>query len=517
MRCTLNTLRRLVLFLAAAITSSVAWGSNCPDVPTSGSQRYIVVISDTHMGLGKTAGGVWHPTEDFRWGVGLANFLERIAECGRDEVDLVIAGDLLELWQPPSEMTCGGPADAICPVDHFERLTKIVIEAHDTDIKNLGRFASRGNNRLFLVPGNHDAALLLPRPLELLRSAFGESARFVLVSNGVWKSDDGEVIVEHGHQIGQDVNRYENWPTITSEFNGAQYVVSPWGERFVQKLFNEQEVAYPIIDNLSPETAGARFRMADRGLWSSVKDVARFLQFNLFETALSQKVNFLGEPPVGQEQVWSVPAGRARGHKLFLLSLPPDDPFSISLKGVGAEAAELRKELDALAVDESALPDDDVRALCELMAIRSDGRETCIDFLGGAIEKLLFSKRSVVSKHIEERLREPGLSGIRLFVYGHTHQLELEWEARAGGRQVSVFNSGAFQRVVDEAGFRRRAGTDVAAGLRNLRVDDLAPCYGAVVIGGGAGGRVGKTVIWKKDEADGQPGEFTTPEDKHCQ
>jgi hypothetical protein len=68
------------------------------------------------------------------------------------------------------------------------------------------------------------------------------------VSSGIWTSNDGRIIAEHGHQIGSDVNRYESWPEIVQRVDGIDYVIRPWGERFVQQLFNAEEARYPITD-----------------------------------------------------------------------------------------------------------------------------------------------------------------------------------------------------------------------------------------------------------------------------
>lgn len=56
---------------------------------------------------------------------------------------------------------------------------------------------------------------------------------------------DGQVVIEHGHQIGADVNSFSGWPRVTKEKGGTQFLQSPWGERFVQELFNAEEKKYP--------------------------------------------------------------------------------------------------------------------------------------------------------------------------------------------------------------------------------------------------------------------------------
>ena len=75
--------------------------------------RPIYVISDLHMNVGYGGSEAWSPIEDFRWHKALDGFLKRVANESPQGVDLVIAGDFLELWQHPS-MECVRPRDAEC-------------------------------------------------------------------------------------------------------------------------------------------------------------------------------------------------------------------------------------------------------------------------------------------------------------------------------------------------------------------------------------------------------------------
>jgi len=241
------------------------------------SPRFLAFISDLHFGIGKQKNGAWDPTEDFRWPNALQGFLNKISEEGRENADLVIVGDLLELWQPPPEIKCSGNnADLGCSIDEMTSLAQWVVSAHPEEMRILRAFAERGQNRIHIIPGNHDSALRYESVWKSLGEALNaDSGRINAVTNGLWVSNDGRIVAEHGNQIGQDVNKYATWPNISRRVEGKDYIVRPWGELFVQRLFNEQERTYPIIDNLSPETAGARYRATDRGVWGSAADVAK--------------------------------------------------------------------------------------------------------------------------------------------------------------------------------------------------------------------------------------------------
>lgn len=515
----------LVLLLATSAPAQPVTQASCPAAPAdldgSAGTRQLVVVSDHHMGLGRNATGQWDAKEDFRWSMAWRGFLNRVSLCGGDAVDLVVAGDLLELWQPPAGIACSGPsADLGCTQQELAGITRYVVGQHADDLRALGHFAARGSNRVVLIPGNHDAALMLDEPWQLLQATIGAPpGRVVRADDGIYRWDQGRVLVEHGHQIGSDVNRYDRWPLVTSQHEGQTYVVRPWGERFVQKLFNDQETQYPVIDNLSPEAAGARYRMADRGLWASARDVARFLAFNLFETSLAQAGQFLGE----EGDVDAAPdlaLGRRAGHRLFADALAGDDPFRAALQADDADGAALRAELDRLAGDPTRLSDAEVATLCALAEKRASDAANCRrPTLGATADKLLRRpKREIMAEHLRQRLGEPGLGAMRVFVYGHTHELETPWAVQATDlRRVTVLNSGAFQRVVDEPGFLDRAKArsfTPAEALRRLSVADLAACYTAVWAW--TDGRLpqARTLRWHQPEDD--VGRFVPVDDVVC-
>ena len=505
----LGSLAFLVTLLATA--GKCVAGDRCPSVPLSASGRYIVVISDLHFGQGEA-----NKKEDFLWGKELDAFLLRISECGQGMVDLVIAGDLLDLWQPPADIKCEGPdPDHGCSVDEAAHITHRICDVHKAELTALNRFSLQGENRLFLVPGNHDAALFQEAPWRIVANAIGgDPSRVKIVENGIWLSADGSIVVEHGNQIWRDENKYEKWPLVADNVHGVDYLVRSWGERFVQKQFNADEETYPIIDNLSPVSAGLRYRMQDRGLWRSIADVVRFLRFNVMETSLSQKVAYMGPEDIGgMPQVWNLDYARTLGHKLLAGTLPEDDPFRRELLGPSEEAVRLRRYLDNLFGDkgDSGLSDLEIGTMCNEMAVRSSGVYVCVrPHMGGLVQKAIRTHDDIILSHLSVRLGLELTSGMRVFIYGHSHDAQDGWTLKAGEegrrREIKVLNSGAFQRVVNEKGFLRLAGGDPAAGLRTLQVKDLPPCYTAVIVDAIRGRDGAKTVIWHMP--DGDPGEF---------
>lgn len=483
------------------------------------SARHSVFVSDLHFGIGKAAGGTWDPTEDFRWPRALEGFLNRISEEGQQRVDLVIVGDFLELWQPPADIKCTGvSADLGCSIDEMASLVGKVVAEHTGDLGILRAFAERGENRIHIIVGNHDSTLRYATVWKALGAALNAgSGRINLVTDGVWVSGDGRIVAEHGHQIGQDVNKYATWPKISRHVDGKDYIVRPWGELFVQRLFNGQEATYSIIDNLSPETAGARYRAADRGLWGSAADVARLLSFNLLETSLRQKSVMLGKPPAGKVD-WDIALGRKKGAMLFLYALPKDDPLRLQLEKDDAEATAIRSELTRLANDADHLPDAEVQQLCDMIAVYEKDQVCWNLQLGSLAEHFLSSKSKVMAKHLTDR--QKAFKSMRVFIYGHTHQFEEPWPVKLDGAPpitVTVANTGAFQRLIDEPGFLKRLnGRTPQEALRAMTLEELPPCYTAVIAPAGVDGAipVPKTQAWLMPENGS--GNFVAPDDLRC-
>jgi UDP-2,3-diacylglucosamine pyrophosphatase LpxH len=524
----MNPVRTVTFMIAMILASPVvaAWADDAgspavakvPYQAPAASPRHSVFISDLHFGVGKQAGGAWDPTEDFRWPKALEGFLNKITEDGQQRVDLVIVGDFLELWQPPADIKCAGvSADLGCSIGEMAMLVEKVVAEHASDLGILRAFAEHGENRLHIVVGNHDSTLRYAAVWNALGASLNaDSGRINLLTEGLWVSTDGRIVAEHGNQIGQDVNKYATWPEISRHVDGKDYIVRPWGELFVQRLFNSQEKTYSIIDNLSPETAGARYRAADRGLWGSASDVAKLLTFNLLETSLRQKSVMLGKPPAGKVN-WDITIARGKGAMLFLYSLPKEDPLRQQLEKDDAEATAIKSELTKLANDKDQLPDAEVQQLCDMIAVYEKDQICWNMQLGSLAEHFLSSKSKVMAKHLADR--QAAHKSMRVFIYGHTHQFEEPWRVDVEGSPVTVTvaNTGAFQRLIDEAGFLKRLdGRAPQDALRSMSLEELPPCYTSVVVSASAAGQlpVPKTWAWHMPEDD--TGSFTTPDDPRC-
>jgi hypothetical protein len=108
---------------------------------------------------------------------------------------------------------------------------------------------------------------------------------------------------------------------------------------------------------------------------------------------------------------------------------------------------------------------------------------------------------------------------LRIFIYAHTHEFEAGWPLKlAGGTEVTIHNTGAFQRTVDEKGFLARVAKDnltPGEALRKIRLEQLPPCYSAVVVTySDSGVPVSKTWRWR--QVEGGSGVLVEPGDNRC-
>ncbi len=486
--------------------------------------RPVVVISDLHFGLGRNGNGQWNPKEDFRWHSALDGFLQQVKNCLGSSTDLIMAGDSMELWQPPPSIPCfGASADAGCRLEDYAKIVDIILREHQASFEAFGKFSDYGTNRVFFVPGNHDAALSLEPIWDKVKKAMlskngrvfkcGEGSPRPCTKNGWLSEHSGSIFIEHGHQIGSDVNKFKNWPSILIHSGSETYVERPWGQLFVQNLFNEQEEKYPIIDNLMPESAGVRYRLVDRGLWGSARDLALFLKFNILETSWKQKRSELGAP--GEVPVaWNAALAKKMGYRLFLYSLPKEDEFRRQIETADARSLELQSQLDLLLQE---MPDDEIQALCAAMLMQTGNMACNGSELGAIYQSLRHSKSAILSSHISERIKGEA-PNFRFFIYGHTHEYEQGWGVDLRGRiGVKVLNTGAFQRLISDREFLKIAeerGLRPSEALSRISVNDLKPCYSAVFAIDNGKKSKAQTIRWHMPE--GGVGKFVPTNSPEC-
>ena len=477
--------------------------------------RTVVVASDLHMGVGRQASGEWHAYEDFRWTADFTAFLDALNADGRGAVDLILNGDTFELLQS-TEADCQAPAEDLgCTEPQALARLRRVLAAHDAEMKALGQFARKGSNRVVLVPGDHDAALLFPGVGRLAVAALAAPAgRADVAAAGYWLSADGQVYAEHGHQIGPSAHRFENWPAPFLRRGGVEYLARPWGEQAVQDVYNRVEPRFQVVDNLAVTGTGMKYALAAEGMTDAGDAGASLLRYLLFTMSWQQFRMELDDGDV-EAPIWDVAQVRAQGPSFLVSSLPDDDRF----KPIAAKAladGRLAKTLDTLD-DEAIVTVCDYRAAVRRSRRRMEpvltqlyGRGPVVaecprtpETRGSHFEYFWRSRDAIFTRRLETVARQlpKRPHPIAAFVHGHTHlpdraqenanmisggllTIAMEGFAPIRGSKTPVaINGGAWQRTITPVQLERRAtdrGVAERDVLSSLTPDDLAPCYSFV-------------------------------------
>ena len=495
----------LFLALAVVVSAVVLHGQGNDAAP-----RRVVVMGDLRLGEGRAADGSWSPYEDFRWAEDLQRFLTALAEEG-GPTDLVLNGDTFELVQA-SDGACAhdDPALGCTEGEALARLDR-VLEAHRDETAALAAFAAAGDNRLVLVPGDHDAALLFPAVGQRAVEAFAAApGRVRVAGQGFWRSADGLIHAEHGHQIEGRADRFDDWPAPFVTRSGRRHVARPWGHSVVQALYDRHEPRFPIVDNLADNGAGVREALAAAGVDDAGAAAPDLLRFLLFRMSWQQFRMDLDRGDV-EPPVWDLAAVREAGPRFLVDSLADDDRF----KPLAARV------LDAggLTALMEALSDDELTAICDHRAALRRARRrferilTQLDPTGPPLaecprtpetdaprfEYFWGSRDRVFGRHLE-RLTDP--RPVAVMVHGHTHLADYRqgnftrveagltyvvdgFSPVRGAATPIVINGGAWQRTVtprqlDE--HRRRLGLSEAEQLESMQPEQLPPCYSFVQI-----------------------------------
>ncbi len=144
---------------------------------------------------------------------------------GKGKSDLILNGDTFELWQSLEPNDCVQRSNKNLSCAEAEALKRLarVLQAHQLELTSIKSFAAAGDNRVVIIPGNHDVALLFENVAkEVLRAIGAPEDRVRIASTGHWLSPDHLIYAEHGHQIGKEGNRFNNWPKPFTTVDGTQ-------------------------------------------------------------------------------------------------------------------------------------------------------------------------------------------------------------------------------------------------------------------------------------------------------
>ena len=206
--------------------------------------KVAIFISDVHLGRGDVL-------EDFNIDNenAFTQFLASQSETYQnDDVDLVVLGDLLDIWQTVSDQDKVAPhstdidVNVTAPVETSK--VNQIIHAHPGFFKALTGFLAKDSNRrrIILITGNHDHSLVHPDVQKSIRQAVtGGSSGLDGRVHFAQYYDEPELRVysEHGNQYDAN-NEYEDFTKFGDECPGYF---------FVRLFWNRLEPQEPDLDN----------------------------------------------------------------------------------------------------------------------------------------------------------------------------------------------------------------------------------------------------------------------------
>lgn len=222
-----------------------------------------IAISDLHVGAGVL------DDCDAELESSLVRFINDLG-ANRGSVELVINGDFLDFAQAPPwagpELESMSPTGIPLCFTENQSLAKLdaIRASHPTVFEALAAFlAVDAQNRLVILPGNHDADFFWPQVRARFAAAFPERARSRLHFHleRVYRPPAfPNVWIEHGHQY-DPVNRFrvdedECWslrtPPIFLDNDVCLRLYECTGTGFLIKFLNRLDAAYPFVDNVKP-------------------------------------------------------------------------------------------------------------------------------------------------------------------------------------------------------------------------------------------------------------------------
>jgi UDP-2,3-diacylglucosamine pyrophosphatase LpxH len=420
--------------------------------------RRKVIVSDLHLGPGdgdpRFAG-----IEDFYAGAEWAAFLADHA--ARGPTDVVIAGDFIEFWQiatargdlPDKDAAVQPGGAPVLAADQEASLAQLapVLRAHADVFRELGAFLARGDHRVVILAGNHDADLQWPRVQLAIARAIDpvDPARLVFVDGGAY--EHGGVHLAHGH----DYDAANMFATRHAPFgrdrDGRCRLQSSWGEVFVDRFYTETERQLPFIDNLYPVSAGVLWGMKDEP--EPARDLGAVLRF--VELVRTHEPSAFNKDALGAvlQEVLGTP-GKKRGPASFdeVLDHVADrmvdgdtgiEPIADALLRLRYDP-ELAGMWSAFARAGAALPD--VRAA--FAALRTIDPDALLHLR----EQLFGAPMDTAAKQI--MTTRPGVDVV---VFGHTHEVGgSRTPIDLGGRTGYYANTGSWLSVASVADLRAR-------------------------------------------------------------
>jgi UDP-2,3-diacylglucosamine pyrophosphatase LpxH len=226
-----------------------------------------VIISDLHVSAGAL------DDCDAELEAHFSDFLCWLA-AGDGPVELVINGDFLDFVQAPpwegaalsATSRIGNVPLSFTQAQSLEKLDAIY-HAHEPHFSALRHFLeARAENRVVILPGNHDADFFLPAvQARFIERVCGDShaisGRLRFHLEPFYRPDHARhVRIEHGHLYDKcnTFTKYgaqcwsEATPPVATDIAGQERLVECVGTRFLVQYLNGLDRDFPYVDNVKP-------------------------------------------------------------------------------------------------------------------------------------------------------------------------------------------------------------------------------------------------------------------------
>ncbi|MEK6279006.1 MAG: hypothetical protein AABN95_01500 [Acidobacteriota bacterium] len=417
------------------------------------SGRASIIISDIHIGAGLL------DDCDEELESHLCDFLQTLSTRA-ESIELIINGDFLDFVQAPpwkgAELE-SKTQDSI-PLCHTEAHSRsklsAIHQAHGAVFNSLGSFlASKADNRLVILPGNHDADFFW----QTVRTQFIEKVseldasvqpqiRFHLEQ--VYRPDDfPEVWIEHGHQH-DPTNAFEIddkpfWSEadrpIFRDVNGKERLFECIGTRLLIKYINELDRNYPFVDNVKPfgkfvalfcrsVFAPSYFIKAAAGMWGLLRFLSSITVHHRGDFMDSPEESEIDPRPV--LMTWERALSSADKAALVKTIRARGFPLDRSLKLYVSDLDDARKLMDFLSQN---------------LEIAKDPPADDSSFLGSGEGELSLYRGFKMDETLKLKKVAKNLlrkDGVKAVVMGHTHEV-------VDDPNLAYINSGCWTRYLD--------------------------------------------------------------------
>lgn len=207
-------------------------------------ERVAIVVSDLHLGRADELEDFVSENEE-----AFCQFLKNQSDSLlHREVDLVLLGDLLDIWQVATEAEKKASQSEQIDISVKEgsdvNRTKEIVLAHPKTFDALKSFlaADPDHRRVICTPGNHDHSLIQPHVQDVAAQAIAQGDGALLkriVFANYYENKELGIYAEHGNQFDED-NDYDDFCVFGAEAPGYF---------FVRLFWNRLELIQPNLDN----------------------------------------------------------------------------------------------------------------------------------------------------------------------------------------------------------------------------------------------------------------------------